>query len=73
MPMPTRSPQPAPAWRSPIGLPGSTWNLSYADVRDDRVVIYGTANRSVSEFVYRIRATNAGTLHRAAGVWRIDV
>ncbi len=54
-------PAPTPAWRSPIGLPGSSWNLSYADVRDDRVVIYGTATRSVSEFIYRIRATNAGT------------
>ena len=54
-------PAPTPAWRSPIGLPGSSWNLSYADVRDDRVVIYGTATRNVSEFVYRIRATNAGS------------
>jgi len=52
---------PTPAWRSPIGLSGSSWNLSYADVRDDRVVIYGTATRSVSEFIYRIRATNAGS------------
>jgi uncharacterized protein YfaS (alpha-2-macroglobulin family) len=52
---------PAPTWRSPIGLPGTSWNLTYADVRDDRVVIYGTANRSASEFVYRIRATNAGS------------
>ena len=54
-------PAPTPAWRSPIGLAGSSWNLSYADVRDDRVVIYGTATRSVSEFIYRIRATNAGS------------
>ncbi|WP_018973277.1 MG2 domain-containing protein [Rudaea cellulosilytica] len=55
------APRPPPPWRSPIGLPGSSWNLSYADVRDDRVVIYGTATRSVSEFIYRIRATNAGS------------
>jgi uncharacterized protein YfaS (alpha-2-macroglobulin family) len=55
------APTPPPAWQSPIGLPGSSWNLSYADVRDDRVVIYGTATRNVSEFVYRIRATNAGS------------
>ena len=55
------APAQQPAWRSPIGLPGSSWNLSYADVRDDRVVIYGTATRGVAEFVYRIRATNAGT------------
>jgi len=50
-----------PAWRSPIGVTGSNWALEYADIREDRVVLYGTASRSVNEFVYRIRATNAGT------------
>lgn len=50
----------APAWRSTIGLPQSSWQLDYADVREDRVVIYGTATPDVHEFVYRIRATNAG-------------
>ena len=49
-----------PAWRSPIGLSQSTWQLDYADIREDRVVIYGTATPDVREFVYRIRATNAG-------------
>ena len=49
-----------PAWQSPIGVEGSTWVPEYADVRDDRVVIYGTATRNVQQFVYRIRATNAG-------------
>ena len=57
----TRAATNPPAWRSPIGLGSSTWNLEYADVRDDRVVIYGTATRDVQQFVYRIRATNAGT------------
>ncbi|WP_439891279.1 alpha-2-macroglobulin family protein [Ralstonia sp. 25C] len=47
-------------WRSPIGLPGSSWQPQYADVREDRVVIYGTALADVREFVYRIKATNAG-------------
>jgi uncharacterized protein YfaS (alpha-2-macroglobulin family) len=51
----------APAWRSPIGNPGSTWKPEYADVREDRVVVYGYASRDVQEFVYRIKATNAGT------------
>jgi len=55
------TPTEQPAWRSPIGTPASTWALEYADVRDDRVVIYGTALRNVGEFVYKIRATNAGT------------
>jgi len=50
-----------PAWHSPIGVTGSDWALEYADVRDDRVVIYGTAQRASHEFIYRIRATNAGS------------
>ncbi len=48
------------AWRSPIGLSSSTWSPEYADIREDRVVIYGEATPDVREFVYRIRATNAG-------------
>lgn len=39
----------------------SGWGAEYADVREDRVVLYGTVDTSMSEFVYRIRATNAGT------------
>jgi len=54
------TPSAQPAWRSPIGTAASTWALEYADVREDRVVIYGTALRNVQEFVYKIRATNAG-------------
>ena len=49
-----------PAWHSPIGLPESTWALDYADVREDRVVVYGVAPTDVAEFIYRIKATNAG-------------
>lgn len=51
----------APSWRSTVGLATSTWAPEYADVRDDRVVIYGTATQSVREFVYRIKATNVGS------------
>jgi len=50
-----------PTWHSPIGTKDSTWSPDYADVRDDRVLIYGSATRDVRQFVYRIRATNAGT------------
>jgi uncharacterized protein YfaS (alpha-2-macroglobulin family) len=50
----------ASAWRSPIGVGTSSWSLQYADVREDRVVLYGTALPDVGEFVYRIKATNAG-------------
>ncbi len=50
----------ASAWRSPIGLSSSTWQPEYADIREDRVVIYGTATPDVREFIYRIKATSAG-------------
>ncbi|WP_199099959.1 alpha-2-macroglobulin [Dyella sp. ASV21] len=50
----------ASAWRSPIGVGNASWRLEYADVREDRVVLYGTALPDVGEFVYRIKATNAG-------------
>lgn len=46
-------------WTS-IGLSSSTWQPDFADVREDRVVIYGTATPSVQEFTYKIRATSAG-------------
>ena len=45
----------------PIGLPGkSTWVPQYADVRDDRLVLYGDISKDAGTFVYRARATNAG-------------
>jgi len=47
-------------WRSPIGVGNATWRLEYADIREDRVVLYGDALPDVGEFVYRIKATNAG-------------
>ena len=50
-----------PAWRAPVGLASSTLNPEYVDVRDDRVVVYASASSDVREFVYRIKATNAGT------------
>ena len=37
------------------------WNVEYADVREERVVLYGTVNAAMSEYRYRIRATNVGT------------
>ncbi|WIG55299.1 MAG: hypothetical protein OJF61_001085 [Rhodanobacteraceae bacterium] len=48
-------------WTSPIGLGSSTWQADFADVREDRVVIYGDATPDVREFTYKIRATSAGT------------
>jgi uncharacterized protein YfaS (alpha-2-macroglobulin family) len=54
----------ADTWQAPIGETElSNWQPDYVDVRDDRVVLYGTALRDVGTFVYRVRATNAGTFN----------
>jgi uncharacterized protein YfaS (alpha-2-macroglobulin family) len=37
-----------------------SWQPDYVDVREDRVVLYGYAQREVQEFIYRIKATNRG-------------
>src|SRR6185295_14369010 len=44
-------------WRSPIGTSRSTWRPDYADLREDRVVLYGMVNAEFQEFAYRIKAT----------------
>lgn len=46
-------------WNNPLGRNGN-WSAEYADIRDDRVVLYGSASKTVAEFSYRIKATNAG-------------
>jgi uncharacterized protein YfaS (alpha-2-macroglobulin family) len=43
-----------------IRVGDSTWNPIYTDVREDRVVIYGTATPDVQEFIYRIKASSTG-------------
>ncbi len=48
-------------WRAPIGTQRSTWQPDYADLREDRVVLYGEVGKGIKEFAYRIKATNTGT------------
>lgn len=43
-----------------IALPGSTFALDYLDVREDRVVLYGSVGKEMATFLYKIKATNAG-------------
>jgi len=49
------------SWQSPLAAAGSTWAPDYSDIREDRVVIYGSASLDVQEFVYQIKATNTGS------------
>ena len=45
----------------PVGIPDkSTWIPQHADVREDRLILYGDATRDAAAFVYRVRATSAG-------------
>ncbi len=47
-------------WDSPIGTDASTWQPDFVDIREDRVVLFGSVGSSAQEFVYRIKATNKG-------------
>jgi len=48
-------------WRSRLGTEKSTWMTEYTDVREDRVLLFGNLTRDVSTFVYRVKATAAGS------------
>jgi uncharacterized protein YfaS (alpha-2-macroglobulin family) len=57
---------PARAAARPSGLVRKSsleggWQPDYVDVREDRVVLYGSAETGVQEYVYRIKATNRGS------------
>jgi len=58
---PATPPEPTGILALPVGVEGSTWIPDYADVREDRVVVYGSVGPELQEFVYRIKATNRGT------------
>lgn len=47
-------------WLSPISVSGSSWQPEYSDIREDRVLIYGSATNKVQEFIYQIKPTNTG-------------
>lgn len=51
----------AATWVPPIGSAKSTWHPDYADVREDRVVLYGAVENQAALFIYKIKATNAGS------------
>lgn len=48
-------------WTCPICQPGTRASVAFADFRDDRSVFYVGVTPELSEIVYRIKATNAGT------------
>lgn len=49
------------------GEPGqSTWQAEFADLRDDRLVIYGSLTKNMVTFTYRVRASNTGSYQTPA-------
>lgn len=60
--------EPSAGWQSPLGVTADGgWAMEYADVRDDRVVLYGSLNgRDVITIKYRVRAVNPGSFQTPA-------
>jgi uncharacterized protein YfaS (alpha-2-macroglobulin family) len=48
-------------WTPPFGEAVGSWSPDYAEVREDRVNVYGVADAAVREFVYTVRATAVGS------------
>ena len=48
-----------PIWRRRLGGSG-TWSLTYADMREDRVIFFGDVTMTPQEITFKARATNAG-------------
>lgn len=56
-----------------VARPGSDLGLDYLDLREDRIVLYATVGGTAQKFIYRLKATAAGSfaippLH-AAGMY----
>lgn len=48
-----------PSWQDRLTT-GGNWSSAYADVREDRVLIYGIVSNNMAEYRYRIKANTAG-------------
>jgi uncharacterized protein YfaS (alpha-2-macroglobulin family) len=48
-----------PIWRRRLGGAGS-WSLTYADMREDRVIFFGDVSTRTQEVSFKARATNVG-------------
>jgi uncharacterized protein YfaS (alpha-2-macroglobulin family) len=44
-----------------VNAGGNSWHPDYVDIREDRIILYGTVNRQISTFTYKTRAINSGS------------
>jgi len=49
------------AWTPTFGAAVGSWSPDYAEVREDRVNVYGLADAGAREFVYTVKATAVGS------------
>jgi uncharacterized protein YfaS (alpha-2-macroglobulin family) len=49
-------------WKDRLAT-GGNWKPFYADVREDRVVLFGTINKNLAEYQYKIKAISAGVFN----------
>lgn len=50
------------AWRDRLAT-GGNWNTVYTDIREDRVVLYGSVSNELAEYQYQVKATGAGVFN----------
>jgi alpha-2-macroglobulin len=48
-------------WTATFGQAMGSWSPDYAEVREDRVNVYGVADQTAREFVYTLKATAVGS------------
>lgn len=58
--LPEEGAEPAMISSDRLKLPGSTLSVDYQDQREDRLVLYASLGESITEYRYRIKATNTG-------------
>jgi uncharacterized protein YfaS (alpha-2-macroglobulin family) len=51
------------AWWKDRLLTGGNWKPFYADVREDRVVLFGSIDKNLAEYQYKIKAISAGVFN----------
>jgi alpha-2-macroglobulin len=51
------------AWWKDRLRTGGKWTPQYADIREDRVVLYGYINKDLAEYQYKIKAISAGVFN----------
>lgn len=49
-------------WKDRLSI-GGNWTPFYADIREDRVVLFGTITKELAEYQYKIKAISAGVFN----------